>query len=1379
MTDTPIDGPAWLDAARSGGLPVATLARWQPMRVGIVNLWEYDKVDFWFADGRLVLRGGNGAGKTKALELTTLMLMRGEITASALDPFGSQHRSMRFNLLPTGEADDPRALTDVGLGYAWAEFGRLDEHGEQQYFTCGLGASARRGTGTVPVQTWQFVTRQRIDRDVSLTRAGRPLDEAELKKVPEIQVLKNAGQYRARLAQDLFGMEIDAYDNLTELLKQLRKPKLGERLNPSSLAETLRDALPPIGAEEIDHLADGWDRLEQLRAKVDTTKEAAHALASFTRQSWRPWASVVVRLRADELSRTTSSLERTTDLKNRADRDLETTTQQVERVTGELGAMRANKADREVEYRELLKSRAYSDAVAAAGRVETLRSSQSTLSQRRSGAEERRGRSAQAAGQAEATAIAARTEVETVNTRVLSQVSAVTERAGTAGLAAAAARHLPDRDIAGLRVAVDRRFSRFDHHEHLHADYSRAAAKVELSAARVAQYAERHDAAIVEADERRLRLETSVDGLREDLRTWSHGLTIAPATEEQIEFWCDLVADLTDSTSSRTPGDAVRQHLDEQRGRLHRQIAVNEASRRPLLEEQTSLEEEVERLGTIAEGAPPEPLLWSRRERPELTEGRGAPFWRCVNPREGLSSSELDQLEATLAAAGVLDAWIMPSGSLLDADGTESFDLQLRPKEAAGRGLNAVLEPATVEAVPEQAIAAVLAGFEWFPDRASAPDGGSWLAGDGSWSAGSLTGRAAPAHEASYLGAAAREAARTRAIAAAQEQLRRVAADLALLESELAVLTGEGDLLEAEAAGLPSEQPLMEAAGAYSVSLDLVERAERDYEAQRAQHGAVQADADDKRARLAEHASEFEFPLDGLPAYARVLNSCRQAVVELSSLIELLESRREALEAAESVATARRDDLVDLTEELERLTIELRQVRIQLETAETSLAADHHDLLDQADRLAGLLSQYDQSITASSEELSDARVAAANAELVLAQHEDRRREAEEARGEALSAWWAAADAGLLEPLGLTVPERRVVETGRESARAARRALRGVADPAVEDRAWRKCLTDLQELRQQMLPARDLRIDDEGPVPLVQVLAEASAGWQPPQQASDSLAAAVQDLEDRYDAAQRDVLSTLLESNFIEHLKDRLDYTETTFLDINRQLADHPTRQGHIVRLERMPDPADPEAVTVVKDLGHGYAQLGTDRQDRVRDFLSRKIDAARADATAEGASDWKEELSKALDYRRWLRIELQFKPGAGASWRRFDNASHGSKSGGEKVVLLSQPLFAAAVVAYNAAGQGAPRWIWLDEAMTGVDVSVKESFMGLTVEFDLDIMLTAHDEWCTYRTVPAVAVYDLARDRDLPGVDAESYLWLGGELTQIEAPLSIEAVGNG
>jgi len=54
-------------------------------------------------------------------------------------------------------------------------------------------------------------------------------------------------------------------------------------------------------------------------------------------------------------------------------------------------------------------------------------------------------------------------------------------------------------------------------------------------------------------------------------------------------------------------------------------------------------------------------------------------------------------------------------------------------------------------------------------------------------------------------------------------------------------------------------------------------------------------------------------------------------------------------------------------------------------------------------------------------------------------------------------------------------------------------------------------------------------------------------------------------------------------------------------------------------------------------------------------------------------------------------------------------------------------------------------------------------------------MLTAHDEWCTYPTVPAVAIYDLARQPHVAGVDSQPYLWCGGTLNQ----LSVDRLGVG
>lgn len=238
-----------------------------------------------------------------------------------------------------------------------------------------------------------------------------------------------------------------------------------------------------------------------------------------------------------------------------------------------------------------------------------------------------------------------------------------------------------------------------------------------------------------------------------------------------------------------------------------------------------------------------------------------------------------------------------------------------------------------------------------------------------------------------------------------------------------------------------------------------------------------------------------------------------------------------------------------------------------------------------------------------------------------------------------------------------------------------------ADAVVQDRGWRRCYAQFEELRHNLLPNRDARVlddIDETTIQKVVILADSGTGWQAPHEASDALAARVREQEATFDEEQQRVLATLLGSTFIEHLKDRLDYTERTFSDINKQLAAHPTRHGHAVRLQWEADPGESDAGAVVTALSQGYQQLGAQRQEMVRSFLARKIEAARADASTDGVADWKEQLSSALDYRGWLRISLQYRPGSTSRWAPFDAAKHGAKSGGEKVVLLSQPLFAAA-----------------------------------------------------------------------------------------------------
>src|SRR5690625_2984343 len=83
-------------------LPRPTSDRWQPLRLGLVDLFYYDDEQFWFHDGRLLLRGNNGTGKSKVLALTLPFLLDGSIAARRVEPDAEPKKRMESNRLLVG-----------------------------------------------------------------------------------------------------------------------------------------------------------------------------------------------------------------------------------------------------------------------------------------------------------------------------------------------------------------------------------------------------------------------------------------------------------------------------------------------------------------------------------------------------------------------------------------------------------------------------------------------------------------------------------------------------------------------------------------------------------------------------------------------------------------------------------------------------------------------------------------------------------------------------------------------------------------------------------------------------------------------------------------------------------------------------------------------------------------------------------------------------------------------------------------------------------------------------------------------------------------------------------------------------------------------------
>ena len=106
------------------------MSRFVPTRAGIINMWDYRDEEFCFAGGWLVLRGPNGSGKTKALEVLFPFVLDGRIDPKRLNPFAAEDRTMKSNLL----VPSPPDISEMsgGLGLPWGAAGDGDEDGAER-----------------------------------------------------------------------------------------------------------------------------------------------------------------------------------------------------------------------------------------------------------------------------------------------------------------------------------------------------------------------------------------------------------------------------------------------------------------------------------------------------------------------------------------------------------------------------------------------------------------------------------------------------------------------------------------------------------------------------------------------------------------------------------------------------------------------------------------------------------------------------------------------------------------------------------------------------------------------------------------------------------------------------------------------------------------------------------------------------------------------------------------------------------------------------------------------------------------------------------------------------------------------------------------------
>jgi hypothetical protein len=258
-------------------LPQPKLERWQPLRAGLVDIFYYEQEEFHFRDGRLLLRGNNGTGKSKVLALTLPFLLDGELSPHRVEPDADPKKRMEWNLLLGDEHPN-----DERLGYTWLEFGRRDADGNPLFCTLGCGLKAVRGRGIA--SHWFFISDQRVGEELALVDSARiALTRERLEEAIGARgvVHRKAHTYRRAVDEALFGLGEQRYAALIDLLIKIRAPQLSKRPNERALSDALTGALPPLDQALIADVAEAFRALEEDREALAAMVEARAAAEGY------------------------------------------------------------------------------------------------------------------------------------------------------------------------------------------------------------------------------------------------------------------------------------------------------------------------------------------------------------------------------------------------------------------------------------------------------------------------------------------------------------------------------------------------------------------------------------------------------------------------------------------------------------------------------------------------------------------------------------------------------------------------------------------------------------------------------------------------------------------------------------------------------------------------------------------------------------------------------------------------------------------------------------------------------------------------------------------------------------------------------------------
>lgn len=1332
---------------------------WQANKLGLINFWYYDIEEFELDDGKLLLRGSNGSGKSVTMQSFVPLLLDGNKAPERLDPFGTRSRKLENYLLDE--------TTDEKTAYLYMEFKRKET---DNYMTIGMGMKAIKNK---PLQSWYFAItdNRRIGKDIWLYREGEgriPLTKKQLENTLGAGGFYTESQkvYMAKVNELLFGFEtVDQYEELLNLLINLRSPKLSKDFKPTEIYKILTESLKVLTEDDLRPMSEAMENMDGLTGRLEEYKQAQEA-CKFIAYHYNQYNKYNLVSKGKTVVEVYEKLQKVGERLSRLEEDKVKNTTSLEKTLTALEDNQNSLQQVEKKYIELSSGEVFKLEKELQEIQEQLKEGDLQVKQKDKQLEDKKDKEREQRQSLKVYEVSYERTLEEVKEQLetLSELSQ--------NLCFDEAHYIEEQLKAELEVCDFKA-------TYVSLDRYKEKLKVAHKQMEIYEHIKQEEIKQLEEKDRltqeKEKLEKELEKIEELLIDEKENYKVAINTWQEENLFLkvkdslklfSLVEQVKEVTDIYKVEDILKENLGQQEALFKESLYTKEQDKKVLQEQISALEKEISDLKVTKEVEPERTeAILKNRQRLEQANIPYVPLYKAVDFKEEVDEATKQAIEGALNEMGILDALIVDKKyekQCLAFEGGEQ-DKYIFPKSNIMKhnlSLYLKVDKSELSHVKYQAVDEVLTGIFLNEDESI------YIDEKGYYGIGPLKSKSVENYQLRYIGSSARKLHRQMVIAKKEEEKALLKEKEKQVLEQIEQLKEEEKQLKEEYKKRPTVDHILE-------GIKLSEKHSQRLEVLEERLILVQESYFQITQKLQEQKGKVFSSFEGLtiPHTLSLVGEILETLAEYRQQISQIEQNKERLLKDKDLMGYMNEAIENILQDIDDLYYEINQIKqrqmrwtsqkIALE--QTLRAMNIDEVRIQIIKCLELKQTLPSHITQLATDKGNLEMQATHfiEELKL----------EREKKSQINQHYEEVKGIFEEEQSLNYIEVLQEKSALEQCKAVLLEYEDILKKSKDE--YTTAL--MTSMHNYSAPLREFRIQtitlfegaDKSRIDLIAKVDGKQLGFKT---LIDYIQKRMEEMRLLISDEERRVFEEVLINTISTKITSKIYLSKQWVNKINTHMENMDTSSSLRLSLKWVPKKADAEEqldiVKLLELLERGDRCTEGDLKKIARHFNDKVKETLRMyEGTGENRN-YHSIIKEVLDYRNWYEFKL-FYMKENEKRKELTNNAFFQFSGGEKAMSMYVPLFSAVYARYDSCKLECPRLIAMDEAFAGVDENNIRDMFKILKELNLDYILNSQILWGDYDTVKHLAICEIIRDPSDDTVIVMRYKWDGKERTLI------------